>query len=113
MAFDRVTRQSSQLDATLFELSNQLLYPAKFRGTNRCKVSRMAEQNGPGVTNPFVKVHLTLSGVSSEVGDGVTEFNVGHVGKEVGIGLLANQVSKRECSNFEQARDAPVVNKFS
>ena len=83
VALNRVTGQSCQLDSTLFELSNQLLNPSEFSGTDRGKVSGMAEHNGPRVSNPFVKVHFTFGGVGGEVRDDVTKLDVRHFGKKM------------------------------
>jgi len=42
----------------------------------------VAEQHGPRVTDPFMKVDFTVSGVSIKVWHNVTKFQVGHFGSK-------------------------------
>src|ERR1019366_4102659 len=45
----------------------ELGHIAQFGGANGSKVFRMREQNGPPIANPFMKVDLTLRGLSGEI----------------------------------------------
>ena len=81
VTFHRVTWQSCQLDSTLLELSRQFLHSSKFSSADRCVISRVAEQHGPRVTDPFMKVDFTVSGISIKVWHNVTKFQVRHFGR--------------------------------
>ena len=81
---ERVDRESDDLHAALVELRLDVRHVAELGGADRGEVARVGEQDGPGVSEPVVKVDPALGGVSLEVRRGVADRKSHQILRDLG-----------------------------
>ncbi len=68
VAAHRVHAETDNLGVPLLEFRLQAGHVTQFRGAHGRKVFGMREQDGPAVTDPFVKIYRALRSFGSEIG---------------------------------------------
>ena len=71
--------QESKLSLPGFELVLVVDNFRQLRGTHGSVVSRMGEENAPGISEPFVEANMALSRLSLKIGEFLAEFR--HFGR--------------------------------
>ena len=75
---DRVDREADDLDVALVELRLDAGHVAELCGADRGEVTRVREQHGPGVADPFVEPHRAVRGLGREIGSDITKLKSHH-----------------------------------
>ena len=78
MLFDRVDRETDDLDATLVELRFDLGHVTEFGGADRREVLRVREQHHPRIADPIVEFDLAFRGLRFEIRGRIIDRNSHH-----------------------------------
>src|SRR6185369_9070055 len=68
VAFDRIDAQSDYFSVALRKFGGKLCHVPEFSRANRGEIFWMGEQYAPSISEPFMKIDITLGGLCHEVG---------------------------------------------